>query len=449
MAIETNDETYGQAVPRAFAAVFFLSPLIASIAPRVTPATMVLVAIALTLAARRRGTSWKELIVPSVALFACLVCSFYVLINASWALSPSAGYTKAFLLLGIVLLVFASATAASTLDERQTYLAAVAFVAGAGLGALYLLIEVVTDGAILRFTMNALPAIRPDDTKRVIIVHGEVRRLKLGALNQNVTLVMLHFWPGILMLMALARAQRRMLLITLFAVISAAAILLSEHDSSQVALLGSALAFLVAWRRRQLAIGALAVIWCLAFAAILPLSFAAYNADLVRSGALPFSYKERILIWEYTAERALEHPWLGVGVRSTRQKDVAHVSQDPAQDQQTRSDLRRYTGHHGHSLFVQTWYELGAVGAVLLAVAGALVALRTCSLPREAQPFGAATFASFATIAAFAWGAWQTWWMSAAALAAMFLCVGASSISTAPAGPAREPEPRPSSDAGS
>ena len=30
-------------------------------------------------------------------------------------------------------------------------------------------------------------------------------------------------------------------------------------------------------------------------------------------------------------------------------------------------------GHHAHNIFLQTWYELGAVGALLLAVAGAAV----------------------------------------------------------------------------
>jgi MFS family permease len=431
MAIDTTVETDGRATTRVFAAVFFLSPLIASIAPRVTPATMTLVAVALILAALRRGMSWKELIVPSAALLACLVFSLYVLTNASWARNPGAGYIKAFVLLGVVLLVFASATAARKLDEHQIRLAAAAFVAGAALGALYLLIEVTTDGAIFRFAMNTFQ-IRPDDTKRVVIVHDQVIGLALGALNQNVTLIMLHFWPGILMLMALARAQRRALLITLFVTISAAAILLSEHDSSQFALLGSALTLLIAWRWQRLAISNLAVVWCLAFAAVLPLSFAAYKADLHLSESLPLSYKARINIWEYTAERTLEHPWLGVGVRSTREKDNAHVAQKHPQDQPKGFVKRwRYTGHHGHSLFMQTWYELGAVGAVLLAIAGALVVLRTSTLPREAQPFAAATFASYAIIAAFAWGIWQTWWMCAAALAAIYLCLGASAASAA------------------
>jgi fatty acid desaturase len=65
---------------------------------------------------------------------------------------------------------------------------------------------------------------------------------------------------------------------------------------------------------------------------------------------------------------------------------------------------------------------------VLLAVAGALVVLRSRMLPKEAQPFAAATFTSFAIIAALAWGMWQTWWMCAAPLAAIYVCFAAGSL---------------------
>jgi hypothetical protein len=43
-----------------------------------------------------------------------------------------------------------------------------------------------------------------------------------------------------------------------------------------------------------------------------------------------------------------------------------------------------YTGRHAHDLFLQTWYELGVVGALLMAIA---VALSISRLPFEAQPF--------------------------------------------------------------
>jgi len=432
MATVASSDTYGEANPRLFAAVFFLAPLITSIIPRLSPAAIALVGASLVLAAFRRGGSWREFFVPSAAFIACLVFSIYVLLNASWAWNQSAGIAKASLLLGAILLVFASATAINKLSERHIHLAAIAFIASAALGGLYLLLQMLTDGAITRFVMNTIPMVRPDNTKRISIVHGEVRRINLNTLNQNVTLLMLHVWPGILMLSAVARPQWRKPMIALFFGTSAAVILLSKHDSSQLALLGSALIFLLARKWYSQTIRGLAVLWCLGFALILPLSFAAYDAGLHLSQSLPLSYKARIIIWEYTSEKTLEHPWVGVGVNSTRERDNAHERETHPSEQPEGFVFKRTTGHHAHSLFLQTWYELGAVGAVLLALAGALVVLRSSRLPKHAQPFAAATFATFAIIAAFAWGAWQTWWLCAGALAAVYLCLGASPFRAAP-----------------
>ena len=95
--------------------------------------------------------------------------------------------------------------------------------------------------------------------------------------------------------------------------------------------------------------------------------------------------------------------------------------------------FKRTTAHHAHSVFLQTWYELGIVGAILLAAAGAFVVLRIELLPLQAQPFAAATFVAFVVIASFAWGMWQTWFMCATALTALYLGIAAAT--------AREPAP--------
>jgi hypothetical protein len=62
----------------------------------------------------------------------------------------------------------------------------------------------------------------------------------------------------------------------------------------------------------------------------------------------------------------------------------------------------------------------------LLALAGAGVALRMLRLPKEMQPFAAASFAAFFGIGAFAWSMWQTWFMCAIGLLILYLCVAAS-----------------------
>jgi O-antigen ligase len=428
-------EPYRRANPRAFAAVLFFSPLISLLVPRLTPAAAALVVTALLVAGLRKGVSGEQLLAPTAALMSCAAFSIYVAVNASWAYNESAGLAKGFLLIAMIPLAFAAATASNELGEQQRQLAATAFVAGAALGAVFVLVELLTDRSITHFVMNILPILRPEDTKRMRIAHGEVVHLSSNTLNQNVTLVMLHFWPSILMLRTLTPSRGRRLMTILFVSVSAAAILLSEHDSSQFALLGSALVFLFAQRWPRAVLGGLAGLWCLSFALALPLSFAAYNDDLYKAESLPQSYKARIFLWEYTAEQTLKHPWLGVGVRSTREEDVEQPHQKHPEAQVRGFAVNRVgtTGHHGHSIFVQTWYELGAVGAVLLAVAGALIVLHSAILPKEAQAFAAATFASFAIIAAFAWGMWQTWWMCAVPLAAIYLLLAAGLVRPAQA----------------
>ena len=124
-----------------------------------------------------------------------------------------------------------------------------------------------------------------------------------------------------------------------------------------------------------------------------------------------------MIIWEYTTERVLEHPWLGIGAASTPAlREPVELAEQPQGYVYPRN-----TGQHAHDLFLQTWYELGAVGAILIALAGAVVILRVSLLPPETQAFATAHFAVFMSIAAFAWGMWQTWLIFAVGLSVVYL----------------------------
>ena len=132
-------------------------------------------------------------------------------------------------------------------------------------------------------------------------------------------MLMFHLWPGLLILGAYKAIRRRMLMSVLFFAAFAVTLLISDHDSSQLALLGSTLALIVARYWPRAVTRALAVLWALGFLLVLPLNFLAYKAEMHLVEPLPSSYKARIIIWEYTSERVLEHPWLGIGVNSTGQ----------------------------------------------------------------------------------------------------------------------------------
>jgi O-antigen ligase len=409
-------------------AVFFFSPLATSVAPRLTPFFFALVSIALIGAALRRGIGWRQLLPRGRALQALaiwLLLAAYVGLNATWSVERIDGFGKAAMLAGLAIMSFAAVAAALVLDKPILVRAGLFFAAGAFLGGLFILIELLTDGAMTRTAMTWVPLLQPSAAKHLTVTHGDVTRMKLAELNSNVSMAMFHLWPGLLALLALKRARRTVATTVFFATL-AAAIALSEHASSQMALIGSGLVVLVATRRRpEPVIRALAVVWCAAFVLVIPASFIAYQSGLHLATWLPMSARHRVILWEATAEQTLVHPLLGVGVKSTAALTAREKAAHPA-DQPEGFVAPRRTAHHAHNIFLHAIYELGVLGAVLFAIAGAAVVMLIVYLPAAAQPFAAGTFAAFALVGAFAWGMWQTWFMCAATLLPLYLRVAAA-----------------------
>ncbi len=423
-AVEQN-ERRGLGLHRALPALFFLTPVIAGIAPRLTPVLLSLLGIALIATAIRRGTTLRVLLQLDAALGACLVLSAYLLVNALLAIDQDEALGKAGIFLGVILVAFASARAIPALSASELRRCALGFVAGALGAALYLLVELLTDGVLTRGAMNFIAALKPETAKHMSIENGKVMRLNLSEFNQNAAVVMLGFWPGVLILSALDGIPRRIALTAMFAAALAVPIALSEHDSSQVALVLSAIVFALASVWRTGIIRALAVIWCLCFVLVIPLDRLAYQQGLHLASWLPSSARARIIIWQYTAERVPEHPWIGIGVNST---PAAKAKMQGPDDRPEGFVFKRTTGQHAHDIFLQSWYEIGAIGVLLAAIAGALVTLRIGLLPWFAQPYGAACFMVVLGIAAFAWSIWQTWFMCAIGLVPILLRMASEAV---------------------
>jgi O-antigen ligase len=418
---------------RGTLALFFLTPVVISAVPRLTWLFLPLIALALSVPVlRRRRGEWRQLFQPNTAFIAVLLVAIYIFLNATWAADQGAAFGAAALLLGLALFTLAASTAVAESDELQLRRAALAFTAGAFFGALFVLFELLTKGLITRAVMNAIPLLQPDSAKHVRFSNGEVTKIKFSVFNRNVAIVMFNLWPGLLVLRTIEDGTRRAVLTALFLLAVAVPVIISKHDSSQVALIGSTLVFILACAWRRLVIRALAVLWCAAFILVLPVNFLAYKADLHLAPWLPTSARARVIIWEYTSERVLDHPWLGIGADSTPAlKTPRGVAEQPK-----GYVLPRMTGWHAHSLFLQTWYELGVAGVILMAFAGAAVVLRISLLPFEAQPFAAATFAVFVAIAAFAWGMWQPWLMCAVGLVLLYIRMAAGTVQDGTRNPA-------------
>jgi O-antigen ligase len=406
--------------------LFFLSPVITAAIPRITWLFLPLTALALIAAAIRKSGEWRPLLQLQPASIACLVVVAYLFLNASWAADPGTAVTKAFLLLAVLALTFAAGSAIPQTDDRQLRKAAMAFALGTFVVALFVAFELLTDGAITRLALNSIHLLQRPNFKHATISHGQITSLNISNLNQNVAILAFALWPALLVLQSVEHWRRRLVFTLVLFAAAVSPICISSHQSSQVAIGASLAIFVIAWFWRKTAIRLLAALWCLAFVLALPAAFLAYKGDLHMAPWLPDSFRARVIIWEYTAERALDHPWLGVGVDST------HVLKEPrdAAERPPGFIYQRTIGWHAHDLFLQTWFELGVVGAILIAFAGAVLVLQMSLLPAEAQPFAAANFTVFMAIEAFGWGMWQTWLICAIALSVICLlmaaCVAAS-----------------------
>jgi len=412
--------TFGSAL---ISALFFITPVVTTAVPRVTWLFVPLIAFSLILPAVRRG-EWHQLIQPNSALIACSLVAGYILLNSTWAADSGTAFGKGLLLLALILISFVASRAIPQVDEQQLRNAAIAFAFGTFVAALFLTFELLTGGAITRLVLNSVELLQRPHVKHAHMSNGEIIDLSMSMLNRNVNILTFNMWPALLAIKTTFYGIRR----TVFAGILLAAVtlvvFLSEHQSSQVALLVSLAVFCAASLWRKTLINSLAVMWCLAFVLVLPTDFLAYKADLHMAHWLPNSFRARIIIWEYTAERVFDHPWLGVGADSTRvlkEPNTLEMAERPQ-----GFIYPRTIGWHAHDLFLQSWFELGFIGVILVAFAGAMVALRMSFLPIEAQPFAASSFIAFMAIASFGWGMWQTWLLCGAALSLIFLLVAAN-----------------------
>jgi O-antigen ligase len=359
-----------------------------------------------------------------LALFAA--AALYLFLNASWSLDPSRAVGKAVWFTLVVAMGYGACRAIASWDKPQIHRAVAAFIAGLAVGVALVLFEVATDRFLTIALYNLLPFTRPESAKAMVIKDGEVFRIAAFELNRNVNVMLLMLWPALLCLTAYGDEKWRRLKLAGLSLAVLATVFLSTHETSKLGILLSIVVFAVALAWPVFARRAVWAGWCLAFLLVVPLATMAYKAELQKADWLPFSAQSRVTLWAYTAEQIQDAPLLGIGATSTRRMDLDRENRHKAENRETGEDFGWRAGSHAHNVFLQTWYELGAVGVLLFMVAGSAVIFSIGRLPRPTQPYLLAHFAAFVTILAFGWGLWQSWLMALAALAALYAALAVS-----------------------
>ena len=354
---------------------------------------VLLAAAALVLAASgpaRRATLRLGAQPPAVVLIAFLA---WAAVASLWAPDPGRSLflaARCALLFAGGLVLAAAAAEMAAAERRQ---AIGGLIAGGALLLALLVFEEAT-GALLTRLLRGLDAA------------GLETATKGAPLARGATLLALFAWP--VLLAATRRLDRRLAAATVPAIVVVLYAQATDTPILAFTLAAAAFGVVYAWPRPALALlfAGLAVV-----VAVAPLLAAQLPAPAEAAGwvaDLPASWRQRVEIWRFTAERIAERPLLGWGF------DSARALGDPM-------------SLHPHDFALQVWLELGAPG-VLLALAFAALLWRRLgawAADRAAVGAAAAALTAYLVFALLSRGAWQEWWLAAAWLLAAALVVTA------------------------
>ena len=385
------------------------------IGPRTSPALLAMLALVpfawVSLAELR-----YELEPVQVPFVLALAFGAYLLVTVAWSADRIEAIGKVTLFLAFTGAVWVASAAAAITGERLLERLLGAVLIAVAIGLLYLTFEELSEHSIKRLVFNVLPATRLPE-RHMVVTDGTIEAVRAYTTNRNMAALSLALWPALLAAQSvLAEAKGQIAALCILA-IAGLTISLSQHDTSVAALTASLAFFALARRWPKLAVGVVAAGWIAATLLVVPIASTAYrDASLHFATWLPKTARQRIILWGYTAEQVGKSPWLGVGIASTKTLDNRRtdISETPPG---FVYPLR--TGPHAHNIYLQTWYELGAIGALFLSALG-LAVLRSIARVRAAlMPYALASFVTASVVGAFSWGMWQAWFMAAFGVAAV------------------------------
>jgi len=385
--------------------------------PRVLPALFGLLAVVaafhvFTVEPRLPLKLAKTVFAAALAMFIA-----YLFINAMWTPDRLAGLAKAATVLALSIGAFLIAASYSLRTGAEARVLAKSALAGLIIGAAYLLFEIVFHESLMRFVNNHLVQVFEITPKKMKIEHGKVTELSAFVLNRNVTSLVLLLIPSLLLTAALPTKAATRAAIATLVVVTAVITLLSESGTSVMAFfigaLVLALATLSLRSARLLVLGA----WIIAVLFAVPLGSLPYKLGWENWTWLPpASVAARFYIWKYVADEVYERPLTGIGIRGSRDLHLK-IPSDAADPSHNAYALKGREARHPHNIYLQTWVELGAIGAVLLLCVGLAGLWVVSAWPPLFQGSAYALFAVASAVGLSGFDFWQTWMLGAVAFA--------------------------------
>lgn len=404
--------------PRAQTALtlagFLMSPMIV-VAPRATP--VVLGVCTLAAAAARGADALRIRPLKDLSLLLPLAgLAAFFLLSAVWSLAPGHSISTALKALGISIGGFLFVSSAKAFPMQSQARFARAFATGYGVAILLLAVE-----GVFAYPLNSL--LRNLVGDEAMEAHRIAPSLSLMALLLWPAASATTLWLGRKMSYALIAAAVVVIsgfqaIVPILALVSGLAILLLASIRLPVVKIASGLV--------------------LAFVMSAPFLFQALpSMETIHATAphAPVYPLHRLEIWRFTGKTALDKPWLGWGMGTSRfiaAHEAAAGNVPTAYISENQTTPERWIAYfrtqplplHPHNAALQVWLELGFAGAVLFSwLLWQIFARAGMCLSERTTTLAIALASACACVAFSGFGVWQSWWLSSLWLLAAFMAL--------------------------
>ncbi len=293
---------------------------------------------------------------------------------------------------------------------------------GFAAGLAYLAIEILSGQSIKIGLYNALQ-LGPSDlrpTHHFVWKSGKIFAIASADLTRNIAPIPIYIWATLLAIRGTAAASMMRPLMWLMFIAAVVVVMISENETAKLAIVAGVVLFAISRHRPQWSLRMLQVGWVTVCLAIVPMSLALYRMNLHNAPWLQPTAQHRIIIWNRVSEETMKSPLLGIGAGMTYWNFDGSATPK-------EGELHTRYSRDAHSIFLQTWFELGVVGAAILALIGLAVLQRIRRLGAAMEPYGYATFSSAALTLASSWGMWRVWFVYMFAFAVVIFAIGVRS----------------------
>ena len=346
------------------------------------------------------------------------ITSAYLAIRASWSTAPTSAYMTVATLLVVSAVVHIVTCIVPLLERAPVRAMSSGFYVGYVFCGFLICIEIVFQYPLHIYLFSIYPMLAPQNNSEIVFASGLVKSLPSYFLNRNIAAIAFLIWPALLVATSLSSSIRTRTLLFLGLTPAVIAIFLSAHATSKMAALGGVAVFFLTMVGPRLAKPLLSTAWILAFISVVPLSWLAFHQyDLHKADWLPPSARHRIVYWGVSAAKIGESPVFGHGIASGRELDLQARGQPEYVE---GTSFVRSPGPHSHDAYLQIWFDVGVIGALLISLLGLSALASIGHVEPNLRPALYAVFATNALLAASSFGIWASWFLASFGLSTVF-----------------------------